>query len=263
MGGATLGESPTYRDHMLADSRGRTFDVRRSNPAAAAAYPVAPRLTLIPDPRPVYWRRGPVLNQQREGACVGHGVTAELTATPDRVDLTSPAIAAAWKANGGAGTPPTKAQDFAFWDYHEAQKDDPWTGEDYEGTSVDAGLRVARRCGTIGSWRWAKTRTEFRAALQALGPVLLAIPWLDGMYEAPGGLLRIEGSEVGWHCILANGYHPSLSIARSPKGEKARLLNSWGTSWGDYGSAWVDFGRLWDLIEANGGEMVVPLGRKV
>jgi hypothetical protein len=196
-----------------------------------------------------------VLDQGSEGACVGHGVTGELTAEPVPVKLTA--------ANLPSGTP-TNAQELAFWLYRTAQRDDEWPGENYSGTSVNAGMRVARTLGLLGGWRWAETYEDFRDALVHVGPVVLAIPWYSGMYAAPGGLLRVSGQQVGWHCLLATGWHPSLSVDGSPRTEKFRLLNSWGTSWGSYGSAWIDRADLYDrLIAPNGGEMVLPLDRRL
>jgi hypothetical protein len=61
-------------------------------------------------------------NQGNEGACVGFGVS-RLTSQLNR-----------------------KTYD-GFWLYHEAQKVDEWPGEDYDGTSVRAGLDILRKRG--------------------------------------------------------------------------------------------------------------------
>jgi hypothetical protein len=61
-------------------------------------------------------------NQGNEGACVGFGVS-RLTSQLNR-----------------------KTYD-GFWLYHEAQKIDEWPGEDYDGTSVRAGLDILRKRG--------------------------------------------------------------------------------------------------------------------
>lgn len=251
---------PSERDGRdVTEHNGRVFDVQPSRDDRSLAYPVRPVLAAL-DIEPVKpfarrWRRGPVLDQGQEGACVGHGVTGDLTADPVPVRLTS--------ANLPPGAP-TRAQDMAFWLYRAAQRDDEWPGEDYSGTSVNAGMKIARNLGLIGGWRWATSHEDFRDALVHVGPVVLAIPWYSGMYSAPGGLLKVSGSQVGWHCLLATGWDPSLSVNGSPKTEKYRLLNSWGTSWGSYGSAWIDKTVLFDnLIARNGGEMVVPLDRRL
>ena len=254
---------PSERDGRdVTEHAGRVFDVQPSRDDGALAYPVRPLLTALAQveaeplaPVARVWRRGAVLDQGREGACVGHGVTGDLISAPVPVRLTD--------ANLPEGAP-TTAQAMAFWLYKAAQRDDEWEGEAYSGTSVNAGMRVSRSLGLIDGWRWAETYEDFRDSLIHVGPVVIAIPWFSGMYDAPGGLLRVSGQEVGWHCLLANGWHPSLSVNGSPKTEKFRVLNSWSTSWGSYGSAWIDRTELFDnLLHARGGEMVVPLGPRL
>ena len=61
-------------------------------------------------------------NQGSEGACVGFGIS-RLASQLNR-----------------------KLYD-GFWLYHEAQKIDEWPGEDYDGTSVRAGLDILRKRG--------------------------------------------------------------------------------------------------------------------
>ena len=61
-------------------------------------------------------------NQGTEGACVGFGIS-RLASQLNR-----------------------KLYD-GFWLYHEAQKIDEWPGEDYDGTSVRAGLDILRKRG--------------------------------------------------------------------------------------------------------------------
>jgi hypothetical protein len=73
-------------------------------------------------------------NQGNEGACVGFGVS-RLTSQLNR-----------------------KAYD-GFWLYHEAQKVDEWPGEDYDGTSVRAGLDILRKRGHC-EVKDGKTRAE-------------------------------------------------------------------------------------------------------
>ena len=75
-----------------------------------------PRGTTDPD---AWWD---FYNQGYEGACVGFGIS-RLASQLNR-----------------------KLYD-GFWLYHEAQKVDEWPGEDYEGTSVRAGLDILRTRG--------------------------------------------------------------------------------------------------------------------
>lgn len=244
---------PSERERRTVNQyQGRTFDVLPSTDDRSLDYPVRPLLAAAIEPRRRVWRRGTVLDQGSEGACVGFAVTQELISSParvklDAVDLPDPA--------------PTHPQEFAFWCYHRAQHDDEWEGEEYSGTSVNAGMKVARDVGLIGGWRWAQTRTDLRDTLIDHGPVVLAIPWHYGMYEAPGGELRVGGEQVGWHAILCNGYDPALRWNGQGRREMFRLVNSWSTAWGQFGSAWIEADALWSLIEDNDGEMVVPTGR--
>jgi hypothetical protein len=239
--------------HQITEFKGRKFDVQRSHPLGAARYPASAVLEPQPVVKRKAWLRGRLIDQAQEGACVGHGVTNELTASPVRVrfaDLPpSPGV-------------PRDPQTMAFWIYHEAQKDDEWAGEDYEGTSVNAGMRVARRLGVIDSWYWVSTRTEMRDAMIQKGPLVLAIPWYSGMYYAVDGVLKVSGYQVGWHCILANAYDPAMLIGGVRK-ERYRLLNSWGGDWGINGAAWIEADELWSLIADNDGEVVIPVGRSL
>lgn len=244
---------PSERERRDVNAyRGRVFDVLPSTDDQSLEYPVRPLLASVVEPRRRVWRRGAVLDQGQEGACVGFGVTQELISTPVRVQFDEAKLPAA---------APRRPQPFAFWLYHQAQRIDEWAGEGYSGTSVNAGMKMARNLGLIDSYRWAQTREDFRDTLVSVGPVVIAIPWHSGMYEAPGGELRVSGQQVGWHCILVNGYDPSLAWNGQPRREMARLINSWGRGWGDYGSAWMTFDALWHLIDDNDGEMVVPIGR--
>lgn len=240
--------------HDVTEYRERTFDVAPSDPNAARKYPVSAAFTEAVAPVAKAWLRGPVLDQGAEGACVGHGVVNELTSTPIRVKFADVDLP--------DGAPPYP-QGMAFWTYRQAQRIDEWPGESYSGTSVNAGMRIARDLGLIDSWYWAQSREDFRASLVAKGPVVLAIPWFSGMYSAPGGVLRVTGDLVGWHCILANAYDPRRALNNLPRTECVRLLNSWGTDWGSYGSAWMNLDELWNLIDSHDAEMVVPVGRSL
>lgn len=252
--------------------KGRVFDVQPTRDAASLSFPVRPLLTAmdVPTVKPVLkakaWRRGTVLDQGAEGACVGHGVVAELLADPVRVKLDD--------ADLGEDVP-RDPQDLAFWLYRAAQRDDEWPGEDYSGTSVNAGMRVARSLGFLSGWRWIETYEDMRDCLMYVGPLVLAIPWHDGMYDAPGGIVTATGEQVGWHCILATGYDPSMTVTSDDRfaatsdpntngpqpREAIRLLNSWGPDWGENGAAWMDAAELWNLIAYNDGEVVAPIGR--
>jgi hypothetical protein len=95
-------------------------------------------------------------NQGQEGACVGFGIS-RLTSQLNRKEYDG------------------------FWLYHEAKKVDEFPGEDYEGTSVRAGLDVLRKVGHsevkdgktlapslaegIAANRWARSIDDVLSAL--------------------------------------------------------------------------------------------------
>jgi hypothetical protein len=244
---------PSQRDlRDTSEFKGRVFDVQPSRDDKSLSYPVRPLLATAVNPVRKVWRRGAVLDQGQEGACVGHGVVGELTSAPAPVRFADIALP--------AGAPRTQ-QGMAFWLYEQAKRIDEYPGTEYSGTSVNAGMKMARSLGLISGWRWGHTMLDLRDAIITAGPVVIAIPWFNGMYSAPGGELRVTGSFVGWHCLLVNGYDPALAMNGKGDREMYRLLNSWGTGWGNYGSAWMEASALSDLLIGWDGEIAVPLGR--
>lgn len=216
------------------DPRSRNF------PISAVLDPVRRRNKM--------WRTGPILDQGYEGACVGFGWAAEAFATPVAVDLryTKPEI-------------PRDPHRFARGIYRAAQKVDEWEGENYEGTSVLAGAKVMQGYGFVKEYRWAFGIEQVADAVLAKGPVVIGIPWYEGMYETdPAGVLHPSGDLVGGHCILVIGYRvadPRLG------GEDGFLLqNSWGPRWGGAGIALIDKWDLSNLLRQD-GEACVPAKR--
>lgn len=114
------------------------------------------------------------------------------------------------------------------------------------------------RYGIIHQYRWAFGIQDVIGALMSQGPVVLGINWYSGMYNAPGGKLRVSGNHVGGHAILAIGYNPSSQVF---DGEETVILqNSWGRSWGIDGIAEITVEELGRLLR-EGGEACVPLVR--
>jgi hypothetical protein len=144
----------------------------------------------------------------------------------------------------------------AQWVYKQAQKIDEFPGEDYSGTSVNAGAKVMRKIGLIKEWRWCFSVDEVIQALMR-GPVVLGIPWHYGMYEAPNGILTVSGQKVGGHAIVARAYSKAGTVF--PDEAAIGLFNSWG-DWGDKGCAWIRVSALKTLL-ADQGEACVPVTR--
>lgn len=218
-----------------------TFDERSRN------FAISDVITERPKRRNKQWRSGEILDQGREGACVGFGWTAEALATPIPVDITK------MKADV-----PRTGNEFAANLYHIAKTLDDTPGEDYDGTSVLAGAKTMQQLGLIKEYRWAFDIEDVIDAILTKGPVVLGIYWYDSMYKAPEGILSVSGKIVGGHCITAVGFKTAAS---SSTGEDTIILqNSWGADWGINGLAEIRVSELTELLK-NDGEACVPSRR--
>lgn len=196
------------------------------------------------------WPRGPILDQGREGACVGFAWTNELIASP-RPDPT---------------TNISEAQQYALNVYREAQKIDEWPGESYSGTSVLAGAKIVKGAGHIDEYRWAFNIDDVKDTVIQHGPVIVGIPWYESMYQTrDSGLVEIGGQVVGGHALMVFGYHPAMRINGEGWNNRHRVFkwyNSWGPSYGKRGYGYIRYEDLRDLL-ADWGEACVPMGRKL
>lgn len=221
----------------------RTFDYTPRLDQRNLAYRVSAQPDLSGKPR--YWTPGVVLDQGQEGSCVGHGVVGEYVASPARGKLVyNPAWKSVTRADMG--------HSLAVAVYNRAKEIDEWEGSDYDGTSVRAGMLVAREHGWCSGFRWALNMAELRTALEE-GPVVVGVEWRSGMYEPYHGDLIPTGSVVGGHCLLVTGY--------SARTKSYRLLNSWGPDWGHRGQAYITDTDLDRILFQAGGEAAVAQGR--
>ena len=210
----------------------RQFDERsRAFPVAAV---IPPTIT-----RGRTWSVPPRLDQGREGACVGFGVSHELASYPAAV--------------------PSLTNDFAHNLYKQAQKIDPWEGENYEGTSVLAGVKVAKSWGYFDEYRWCFSVEDMLRALSTEGPIVVGTDWYDSMYspQASGLVKPGQGSVIGGHCWLIRGFQLKPTFASEPV---FRARNSWGGDWGVSGDFFVTVSD-YEKHLMPGGEQVVFMGR--
>lgn len=195
-------------------------------------------------------------DQGREGACVGFAWSHELSARP-KVHLTDAATAQSI--------------------FHRARVLDQWPGEDYEGTSVLAGIKAAMEIINVdglplyGGYRWAFGLQDLAKVVGYRGPVVLGIDWYTNMYYPDGnGFISASGEVAGGHAILCNGVRIVKKNALLPATwdnvdldkSYARLHNSWGTGYGKGGDAFITFTDLNILLE-NNGEACIPTLRRV
>lgn len=228
-------------------SEDKTFNWKPTFDERSKAFPIRAAIAERPKQRTKKWRNGVILDQGREGACVGFGWTAEALSTPVSVDLT--------RVKADVPRDPTA---FAQAIYHRAKQIDPWEGENYEGTSVLAGAKAMREAGLIKEFRWCFSVEDVIDAILTTGPVVLGIYWYDSMYDAPNGILDVSGEIVGGHCITAVGFKLAKD---SVTGEDTVILqNSWGYSWGTWGLAEIRVRDLKALLD-NDGEACVPFKR--
>jgi hypothetical protein len=151
---------------------------------------------------PDVWRHEPgkILDQGREGACVGFGCAQLLQSSPYRQE----------------GIPS------GFDIYHEAQRIDEFPDHE-EGTSVRAGLEVLRRLGYIKSFHWAADMMEICRYIHQYGPVVAGHNWYGDDMDADG-VINLSGRATGGHCVLYNGYDLARGLLFG--------VNSWGSDWG-------------------------------
>jgi hypothetical protein len=195
-------------------------------------------------------------DQGREGACVGFAWSHELTARPVEIKTSN---------------------EVARQIYIEAQKLDQWAGEDYEGTSVIAGVKAVRALYAdkdgnplIAEYRWAFSLEDIVRTLGFRGPIVLGMNWYSGMFNTDAnGFIRKTGFLAGGHAILARGVKIVWLDKKAPKVwsnvdrqlSYVVLRNSWGKAWGDGGDAKISLNDLNALMREQ-GEACVPVVRK-
>lgn len=210
----------------------RVFDRRPQFDTRSRAFAVAD-LTVEGEAETRLWRVPKVLDQGAEGACVGFAVVHELIAFPVPLVLFD--------------------ADDALALYEAAQTVDEWPGEDYEGTSVLAGIKVAKSLGYYEEYRWAFGVDDLAAAVSQIGPAVLGINWWSGMASpADDGYVEPTGVVTGGHAILCSGWDADMRAFR--------LHNSWGPLWGENGECWVSYDDMEALL-ADDGEACIPLVR--
>lgn len=130
--------------------------------------------------------------------------------------------------------------------YNEAQKNDVWPGEDYDGTSVRAGAKILKRDGFISSYNWAWDIETVKNALLTTGPLVVGTMWYYDMFfpNDKTGIITATGQAMGGHAYLLDGINIKKKLIR--------IKNSWGKNWGKNGFAYISFDDMAKLITNQG-----------
>lgn len=208
----------------------RVFDRRVEFDPRSRSFPIAETIPRLAKPRSYTWKVPIQLDQGSEGACVGFAVSHEAAARPVEVKGVTNEVA--------RGV------------YHLAQTLDQWDGENYDGTSVLAGMKAGQQRNWYTEYRWAFGLEDVLLAIGYRGPVVLGLDWFEGMMQTDAaGFLRPTGNVVGGHAILAN----RVNVREKFVG----LHNSWG---GDVNGK-LTFDDL-DMLLHRQGEAAIPVKRR-
>lgn len=141
--------------------------------------------------------------------------------------------------------------------YEECQKNDEWPGEDYDGTSVRALMKIFKMRGYISEYRWEYGANLIAAWVVEKGPVILGTDWHEGMMgddtaAMRSDFIRVTGPSIGGHAYLVRGVNYRKKCPDGSVGA-FRIMNSWGRGWMDNGFAWISFKDV-DILMSNYGE---------
>lgn len=129
--------------------------------------------------------------------------------------------------------------------YNEAQEVDQWPGENYDGTSVRAGVKRLQHHDLVGSYFWAWDVDTVVEALLTTGPVVVGSWWHTNMYYPDDdGKITLGGGRAGGHAYLLNGVNTERGIIR--------IKNSWGRRWGKNGYGYISIDDMGSLIDDDG-----------
>jgi hypothetical protein len=137
--------------------------------------------------------------------------------------------------------------------YREAQKRDPWPGEEpyFQGTDTEAPALYLREIGMLERFVWADSLEEIVQWVLTEGPVVLGTDWWSGMDDPDDkGYLRAIGTLRGGHAWLLIGVNQKL--------RRFTMLNSWGPGWARNGRAYVSYDTVQHVVFDSYGEAVAP-----
>lgn len=133
----------------------------------------------------------------------------------------------------------------ALWIYKRAQQIDEWPGEEYEGSSVRAGVKALQEKGLIKNYVWAYNVDTIVEWLARNGPVVLGTTWYEDMFTPDRNGVVVPGGRIaGGHAYEAIGYDDPT--------EMIICQNSWGDPWGLNGRFKISYDDLNELLKDQG-----------
>ncbi|MBU45224.1 MAG: hypothetical protein CMN76_18575 [Spirochaetaceae bacterium] len=239
-------------------------------PAAMRSVPLAPSTQIrhrgLPSSVDLSSRMPPVGNQGRQGSCVAWAVAYAAKSYQEHVERN-------WQydspVRGGSGQRV----------FSPAYVYNQINGGRDNGSVIDDAMRVAvqqgiapwaampynegdyRRQPSSGARQQAQSfkaksfkRIPYhnldavKAELSSGNPVVFGVPVDDAFYNLRAGQVydRKGGQNYGGHAMTLVGYDDNK---RSPNGDVGafKLINSWGTQWGDRGYGWISY-RMWKQL---------------
>lgn len=135
--------------------------------------------------------------------------------------------------------------------YLECQDNDEWDGNNYDGTSVRAAMKVGQKRGVISEYKWAFDQATMLYTVLEISPVLIGVNWYTHMFMPESdGIIKIGGIVEGGHCVVINGANKKTGYYRGK--------NSWGKEWAKGGYFYISFDDMERLI-GEGGEVALPI----
>jgi hypothetical protein len=136
--------------------------------------------------------------------------------------------------------------------YNWAQMQDEWPGTNYDGTSALGLMKALKERGYVTEYRWALDIETIFAWLITSGPLLMGSWWyMDMSIVDKMGFIQPTGEQQGGHEYLLIGADRDKSCPDGTKGA-IRMINSWGTGWGQQGRAWISRAHLESLLRNEG-----------
>lgn len=137
--------------------------------------------------------------------------------------------------------------------YHEAQKIDPWEGENYDGTSVRAGGSYLKNIHDFDEYVWSFDLDHIKRWIFEHACVVVGTNWYMDMFVPTlqpftkahsEWVIKPGGEFAGGHAWLLYGYDNKRGFFR--------MVNSWGKGWGRSGRAVIRYEDMQRLLDEDG-----------